>query len=258
MSNFLTNLVERFNQPSAVVQARPVSLFEPQTRLDFPAWSAAGWQNPANLEALEQPSDPQAHAAPPDSQAQAATSARTVQPRLGDKPHPRPLSAEQQRPATAPTSKPPAQLGYLVVQPRFQVDQPFLETSDSEIIPPFQAKRPRLEPERGADLEEGTPPRERQAHIRPKEIHPKPGPKTILQPALREAEVSPKPIHSNSQMAAESESPSAEPVIHVTIGRVEVLAVPPTEAPKPQKNSRPNPVMSLDEYLKNRDQERQP
>jgi len=39
MANFLSNLVQRFNQPAPAVQARPVSLFEPQTQFDLSPWS---------------------------------------------------------------------------------------------------------------------------------------------------------------------------------------------------------------------------
>jgi hypothetical protein len=40
------------------------------------------------------------------------------------------------------------------------------------------------------------------------------------------------------------------PTIHVTIGRIEVKATPPTAAPKRRASA--SPTMSLDEYLRRR------
>lgn len=68
-------------------------------------------------------------------------------------------------------------------------------------------------------------------------------PKTILQPAI-----------TVSRLAPPVEPPQpASPTIHVTIGRIEVRATPPPPASK----QRPAPaVMSLDDYLKQRERER--
>lgn len=50
-----------------------------------------------------------------------------------------------------------------------------------------------------------------------------------------------------------AEPPERAPTIHVTIGRVEVRATPPPSPPQKEKRSRA-PVMSLDEYLRQRAQ----
>jgi len=49
----------------------------------------------------------------------------------------------------------------------------------------------------------------------------------------------------------EAPAPEAAPTIQVTIGRVEVRATPPP-APAPQRPRAKPPVMSLDEYLRQR------
>jgi hypothetical protein len=42
------------------------------------------------------------------------------------------------------------------------------------------------------------------------------------------------------------------PTVQVTIGRIEVLATPAPDTPRPQTQRVPSPVMSLDQYLHQR------
>jgi len=58
---------------------------------------------------------------------------------------------------------------------------------------------------------------------------------------------------SQQRQNVSAEPPEAAPTIHVTIGRLEVRATPPPSSPKNEKRSRA-PVMSLDEYLRQRAQ----
>ena len=64
--------------------------------------------------------------------------------------------------------------------------------------------------------------------------------------------ISPRPVsqrfHAPAQQAG---SPPVTPTINVTIGRIEVRATPPPRAPEPAPRT-PAPVMSLDEYLRQR------
>lgn len=76
-------------------------------------------------------------------------------------------------------------------------------------------------------------------------------PSTMLiavQPQITAFEESPK-----QRQFMPVEPPEAAPTIHVTIGRVEVRATPPPSPPQKEKRSRA-PVMSLDEYLRQRSQ----
>ena len=58
------------------------------------------------------------------------------------------------------------------------------------------------------------------------------------------------------EMGARSESASNDPAIHITIGRLEVKAVPPPPSPVRRKPKRHSSIMSLDEYLRRRANEK--
>ena len=49
-----------------------------------------------------------------------------------------------------------------------------------------------------------------------------------------------------------AEQMAAEPTVHVTIGRIDVRAVPTPAPPEPRRPGRSGPALSLDEYLKQR------
>jgi len=79
-------------------------------------------------------------------------------------------------------------------------------------------------------------------------IAPEPAPdaaptRTILQPRVERVEREP--------VLVPRDEPTPEPVIHVTIGRIEVRATP---ASKPRVRERPatSPAVDLDEYLRQR------
>lgn len=57
-------------------------------------------------------------------------------------------------------------------------------------------------------------------------------------------------VEMQKHAAAPSSAKSPEPVIQVTIGRIEVRATP--EPPAARKAHAATPVTSLDEYLRNR------
>lgn len=60
-------------------------------------------------------------------------------------------------------------------------------------------------------------------------------------------------LRSRWQESSSPVSSAPEPVINVTIGRVEVRAVQAMTAQKTQRNSKPSGIMSLDDYLKQRE-----
>ena len=60
------------------------------------------------------------------------------------------------------------------------------------------------------------------------------------------------PTRENNRGADRAAVPAAEPIVHVTIGRVEVRAT--TESPRAGKSRVPSPVMGLDEYLQRQSQ----
>ena len=56
----------------------------------------------------------------------------------------------------------------------------------------------------------------------------------------------------NNRLSETNSKSEAEPVVNVTIGRVEVKAVQTDSRQQPTKQKKPNGVMSLDDYLKQR------
>lgn len=70
------------------------------------------------------------------------------------------------------------------------------------------------------------------------------------QPAARPAQAAPEPtlaVSPSFPTLARRDAP--EPTVRVTIGRIDVRAVRPVEPPEPRKKPRPEPGMSLEEYL---------
>jgi hypothetical protein len=77
-------------------------------------------------------------------------------------------------------------------------------------------------------------------------------PTAILLPSLRPA---PAPLLAPSLPTPDKPAPppaAAEPVIQVTIGRVEVRAAAPPASPPPPRPAPAPPRMTLDEYLRAR------
>jgi len=86
-----------------------------------------------------------------------------------------------------------------------------------------------------------------------------------LEPAISPAEPSgipkPRPLVLEAVIARPREAPHAEPkatrTIHVTIGRIEVRAVMPPAPPAPRpRPTQPVPLLSLEDYLKQRNEGR--
>jgi hypothetical protein len=63
-------------------------------------------------------------------------------------------------------------------------------------------------------------------------------------------------LHHRHQEENSRAQAQSEPVINVSIGRVEVRATQTTSGNKPRTRQRPSGVMSLDEYLKQRENRR--
>ncbi len=259
MANFLANLVTRLNQQVEVVRPRPVSMFEPQMDLDLSAWVAVGQPTVETGEAVEQQGDRQARGPNPTLPEVPAAQEQPRQTQALIEPRTQLASAKiKTKPEISATSDPPAWLGYLEYQPAFQSDRPpqgLLHTSKFETVP--QGNESLLVSERAANPEVGFPSRKGHATARWEEHPFKQDAMPSIRPNLREPAESRKAIHLDTQISAKIDPSLAEPVINVTIGSVEVIAMPPAGPAKPPKPSRPSPVMSLDEYLKSRDQERQ-
>jgi hypothetical protein len=85
---------------------------------------------------------------------------------------------------------------------------------------------------------------------------PSPGPsapRTAVARPLVTPGIRPYSPPASPRLAAPWGTPEPTPTVNVTIGRVEVRATPPPVAPAKKEGSRP-PVMSLEEYLRQRNQ----
>jgi len=247
MANFLSNLVQRFNQPTLAVQARPVSLFEPQTQFDLSPWSE---MEQLSGESELFPTTKRADSLPVAGLANTPADTLSSRPAIELRPQNRPESPRE-RPSTLETEGQPAQLGYLVVRAEQQreIAQRAAKTP-SEMNTALSEKSTGLGPGQVANAGAESHPRNQSAPSHQKATPSKTGPPTFrpIQP-LGQMSIQPQIEHKLAN------SPT-EPVINVTIGRVEVIAKTPETSTPPTKTKRPNPVMSLDEYLKSRDQER--
>ncbi len=123
--------------------------------------------------------------------------------------------------------------------------------------PPFPEPRPQVEPViRRIEVERvltpaSAPPAPAPSpaaptQAKPAKAAPAPVPAPpILQPRVQAVERGPFP--------ARREEPAAEPVIHVTIGRIEVRATPAPKAPARERQAA-RPAVDLEEYLRQRAQ----
>jgi hypothetical protein len=254
MANFLSNLLNRFNSKAELVQTRPTSLFEPQTNLGILSWVENTPPADEIVAAEKQPAAGQSDAAAFGLSQQPVLSSRGRDPKTDFQPR---QDEPQIKSGSVPTSGPLAQLGYLVVAPRALSDTSIWEhPAISRFESSNQGDQSSLELPRGANQEEGTPPQgDRDAFLSEKPPQ-KSGQNHVIRPKPRETVKSAKAVRINPRKTLASDSAPTEQVINVTIGRVEVQAVPATRPAKTKKQRGPSPIMSLDEYLKNRDQER--
>jgi hypothetical protein len=73
---------------------------------------------------------------------------------------------------------------------------------------------------------------------------------TLVERTVRELPATPPRHQSAPRLNAAEDQTASEPVIHVSIGRVEVRAV--IESPAARQERKPSPVMGLEEYLRGR------
>ena len=250
MADFLANLVNRSRHSAAVLHPRPVSRYEPvapvsapagidaSTAVDAPAFRDHDRPAPditENTRSTLVVPGPQAHrharleAASPDSQAPTADSMNLVQ---------------AAPPNTSQRDTPPA-VGKPVLRAARRVsqlpDHPPDHAANTDQVTPVQP-----DPTRPA-----APDRQPQPYS---VLRPNTGPDMtppVLHPAQNPLPESPW----DARRAPVADTPP-EPAVSISIGRVEVTAVPPPPAPKREQQRPKAVVMSLDDYLKRREKER--
>jgi hypothetical protein len=275
MSDFLTSLIQRQEKPAGLVQPRIPSLFETAGPRLAPEMNV-------REESREIESAPSRHDDAPVRTAESAPAART--PIHQDSPQPSHADAVQpQSPTTILRNRPVVEIAEETVQAPFAMPArrdvvPHETNADTPSSPPFappaDAASPRIAPVSAQRESMIEPPAQKTVRvestieIRPQAITPSPAPFAPETPRLQapfqapdapRAVTPPQPVISPAQparTAAPRQTPmptphQAEPVIHVTIGRIEVRAVEEREA-RPRKREAASPVMTLDDYLKSR------
>jgi hypothetical protein len=141
------------------------------------------------------------------------------------------------RPTVNPVTARAATEATPALQPQLHSRPALVTPSSSEPMPADAIRnRPRaLRSEKGMELTPG----ERESHRK-------------LTSGRDVRAISPRPVSLRFDAPAQRPgSPPVAPTINVTIGRIEVRATPPPRAPAPAPRP-PAPVMSLDEYLRQR------
>ena len=274
MSDFLSTLLARARgeapgeSPAIPIRPRPLARFEPPSSagwdaLSFGAESSAAEPSPPS------PGNPPLPLTPPESRSPThvtpADHASDPRPLTAPTamPHaPRPAAHDRQQPD--PAARPPAELSPAPpATPPLTPQQPPAPPAGEGARPsrppiePSPAEEPRAaslrvqpaltiihESERhvGPTAPTSEPTDKLPAHLEPALPAPRAGRLEPALPAVPEAPV-------------QSPAATPEPVINVTIGRVEIRAA--AVAPAPERKPRPEPpVLSLDDYLRRRQQER--
>jgi hypothetical protein len=289
MSDYLTRLISRGLDMSAVVRPRPTPLFAPERAVDQPIFGAAESheETVAAMPSPRQRDHRRLASQPPVNMMQAQTD--QLQP-LSDPPlsaalHRRALPAPSRLIEPSADIAQPSETVVPARQPAPIMPQPLPSVAVAQPLPPpvsstndrppdgdaaasrlspVPATQPILieravvsEPSHAADarhpalppLVVAQPPVSARLHIQPEPASQ--SPQIIVQPSIT-------PALSTFQTAPRSAPPSVasqpaattEPTIHVTIGRIEVRATSPAPAARPK--SAPAPTMSLDDYLRTR------
>ena len=250
MSDYLTNLVTRTLSPEAVVRPRLPSLLEPppegpttteEARLEELSPSSANRSEPTLTRRVRPPA--------PEGRTTSllAPPARQLQPTpVPVPPVPRPSPPTEN--VTPPRPAQPA-----VIRPQLR------ETPGESLLPapPRNVSEPRppaaLE---ASSLRLGNVPDEAREEQPPPAAADR-GPPAVptVQPALRTPFAGQPSLRPPAAPAdrVRDQPGEAAPVIRVTIGRIDVRAVLPPAPPAPRPAAPTGPVLSLEEYLKQRD-----
>ena len=242
MSDFLGRLAERAIGAETALAPRLPSLFEPLQRAPIISLSEDG-EVPARRHdtAAEKPVTPRAPLAP---------SARAAEPvrrnAVGIAPVERAATS-----ATAPAAASPRDVAQPLPVVTAPVHPAVVERSVSASTPmqPAVARLPTVQPRQTRVA----PDRHEATRLPPiGSLLPAPAPvfatPPVVSPSARSGSTA--AIHARAAQAGNGSQASGEPVVHVSIGRLEVRAAPATAAP-PRRRDGPQPG-SLDDYLRQR------
>jgi hypothetical protein len=262
MSGYLAHLVARMatGAAGAGVRPRPLSRFEPAAPEVLPPGFGSDEQAADGREAspmhrpARQPVEREPGRAAP---VPPAVDAPPRRPRPAGELHP---TAPPVNPVGEPAAaRRPARLGYLVPHPAPDFDRWPAEPDVQPVADPLPAPGTPAERGQAPELAVSTP---QPGTPGPAQTVAAVGRPPVVVASIRP--IRPEPVRPQAlppgghPRAAEAKSSSAEPAVHVTIGRVEVIATPPAHPAPLRQPDRPSGVMSLDEYLKSREEEGRP
>lgn len=246
MSDYLGNLAAKSLAPAPALQPRLASRFEPLAPAAPELRAAPAFLEETVTELASPPPAPiPVHIESP-SPSPPGRGSQGVRPRRAERSEERhaheataeKVSEDSPQPVTKPASARRRVPAPVEAEPeRVQSAVAGRSVQSFEVSPPDTPVRPLLPPW------ERRPGGEGQREFRPETPRHQESSIPQLQPRVTLAERQP--------FAPQRESPAPEPVIHVTIGRIEVRA---TAAPKGPARERPaaRPAVDLDEYLRQR------
>lgn len=277
--SYLDNLVARNMPETAVIQPRPVSVFEPLPGMVTPFPDPAiAEEETAVIPPTAYPS-PAMPATPPQPRASltpdTAVSSPPIRPASAQPesirplseagtrtPKPSPIEHTDRPRKQSPVNIPPVHVEAIPKPPNHQVEPQSSAQINAPIIIKEQITQiiPKLE-----TPEFPFPPLAEVAREKPAEPTPSAAPAAAIPPAqptkpvvpavtLRTEQVktaAPAANQPGSHQPPVATSPEPIPTVQITIGRIEVRATPPTPA-KAEKKPAPTPVLSLEDYLRQR------
>jgi hypothetical protein len=259
MTGYLSSVVERISPGGQRVRPRPISLFEPQGPAGDARWGAVTGA------AAEAPETGEVGEPAPEARAPGATQTTHRTERISEPTRALQKLSRPRRPRREPESdeaaRSPERLGYLVAPPAAAIEGLSGERTEQPAPEARSAKKGSSERWEGREDRVDRVDRPQPRGTAPRRVTRPPQPATasaIRVSSPERGQVPQKPTPVQPRRSVRGKPPPAGRTIEVTIGRIEVIAVPPSQPAKAAVSHRPSAVMSLEGYLKSREEERQP
>lgn len=252
MNGFFNQLLAQNRGTAESLRPRRASVFEPAGGVSSAqSWEESVEQIPASLEEIAIPEQSEQNkpaprsarpSPPPEPFEMIERREQPARPHRTERTSPPQATIEPSAPLAAPQRlAPPPSAAIPPIERSIIEERVRLIEAPSDGQPPsgFRPSMPPL----------GTLAPTGSTHERPS-YPPQQSPRSLVTPAMPSLAVPPVRPRFEAQRVA-TRAPATPPTVHVTIGAVEVRAVG-DPAPKRAKSPAANPVMSLEEYLKQR------
>lgn len=249
MTGFLTQLVARGLGLADVARPRPVSRFEPLGSADASLPSPALPEASAGIETADEAVTPAMTRPTPRRTQRPQPALSPFDDDAADEPlRPAPPTPRAHPATSAPATPAPRVTPPTLPAPRLAVEIRGDESSRANAAPPVPLSvRPTPEP---ASLP--TVPDAPSVVAPPAPMPPTPRPlveRVLVQPEIRPLAERPTPPSGAASLPPPAPS---GPTVHVTIGRLEVRALPPPTPGRSPRPAEPSPPVKLDDYLRQR------